>query len=94
MRRWRSNVERLPVLLDDVLQPVVVGILANQLPHLVACSGIEVIHDFRNDQPYSSRLQLRVHRPERLRRGIVDIVHRGRIDAEPAQRRLHGVREK
>ncbi len=39
INRWRSNVERLPVLLDDILQPVVVGILANQLPEPVACSG-------------------------------------------------------
>ena len=49
MLRWRSNVELLPVLPHDILQPVVMGILANQIPHLVACSGIEVIHDFRND---------------------------------------------
>ena len=32
MLRWRGNVELLPVLPDDVLQSIVMGILANQLP--------------------------------------------------------------
>ena len=35
----RSDVERLPIVLYDVLQPIVVGILANQLPESVTGLG-------------------------------------------------------
>jgi len=89
-----ATLKLLPVLIQDVLQSLVVGILANQLTEPVACSGLDVIHDLGNDKAYSLCLQLRVNQTEGLSRGEVDVVHGGGVEAEPAQGWLRGVRKK
>ena len=90
---WSGKVELLPILLHDVLQMVVEGILAKQFPALVARPGRDVLQFLRNDHPDAFLLQCRVNRPDGFRRGIVNIVHRGRIEAEPSQGRLGGIRQ-
>ena len=47
--------------------------------------GYELLHFVCNDQANAFRLQLRVNRPEGFNRGVVDIVHCARVEAEPAQ---------
>jgi len=44
-RSWQ--VELLPILLHDVLQMVVEGIGAKELPEVVGCPGLE-LHDLGN----------------------------------------------
>ena len=50
------KVELLPVLLHDIFQMVVEGILAKRVLDPVTTRGFEVFHDLRNDQAYSFRL--------------------------------------
>ena len=47
-------------MVHDVLQPVVEGIRAKQLPEPVACMGLEILHFVRHDQANAFRLQPRV----------------------------------
>jgi hypothetical protein len=57
-------IELLPIVLHDVLQPVVEGIRAKHFLELVACMGLYVLHDLRNDQ---AKIEEAKHGAGRLR---------------------------
>src|SRR5215510_16528478 len=74
--------------LHHVPQRVIESMVAEQLEKLVATALPDVFHDLRHYQAYTLFLQEREQRTQGLRRRIVHIIHGGRIDAEPAYRRL------
>ena len=62
-------VSRLsPVIVHDIRQGFVEGILTEKLAELVATLRFDIVHDLRDDQPDPFLLQQGENRPQRLRR--------------------------
>jgi len=74
----------LPIVLYDILQRVIEGILTEQLAEIVTTLFPDIVHDLRDNQPYTLVLQGRENRAQCLRRGVVHVIDRGGIEAEPA----------
>ena len=80
----RFRIRLLPIILHDVLQRVVEGVLTKQLAEIVATLFLDIVQHLGNHQANPLVLQNPEQRTQRVCRRVVHVIDRRGIEAEPA----------